>query len=75
MLSGASLGDIELTPSTASEMFRVLVTMTMEDVPNKVRVVITKLESESISGLRPSDKAAILNFVVDSLLMSSSLVR
>jgi hypothetical protein len=75
VLSGASLGDIELTPSTASEMFRVLVTMTMEDVPNKVRVVITKLESESVSGLRPSDKAAILNFVVDSLLMSSSLVR
>ena len=75
MATGESLSDVELTAFTASELFRVLTNMSDEEPSEKIKVIVSKLESESVSGLRPSDKAALLNYMVDTLLSSNSLVR
>ena len=75
MATGENLSDVELTTFTASELFRVLTNMSDEEPSDKMKVIVSKLESESVSGLRPSDKAALLNYMVDTLLNSNSLIR
>ena len=72
--SGWPLKDMDITAGTASELFRILTT-NFSNLPSKMADIVSQLDTRPISVLPPSQKVAILSFLVDELLESPSLVK
>lgn len=66
--------DMDITAGTASELFRTLASC-YSNLPSKMSNIVSQLGSQPISALQPSQKVAILSFLVDELLESPSLVK
>lgn len=72
--SGWPVKDMDITAGTAAELFRILATGCL-NLPSKMADIVAQLGSQPLSALQPSQKVAILSFLIDELLESPSLVK
>ena len=75
VLNGSwSIKEVEITPATASEVFRLLM-INNQNLPPEIDDIVQYLDHVSLNVMEPSKKTAILCFIIDELLSSPSLIR